>query len=153
MAHAGQLRALSLFDVPGDLGPIQELPMTITRRSWTGVTLGIALALVVAPSTAQDPGNIAEMTKRYANEGVAAYQKGDYATAADKLERANNLLPAPTVGLWLARSLDKGLRIKPSSSGSWRTSPSITRRRSRLTPKSCAGNESPAASRARGDTD
>ncbi len=40
-------------------------------------------------------------------EGVNAYQKGDYATAHDKLERAYLLVKAPSLGLWSARALQK----------------------------------------------
>jgi hypothetical protein len=39
--------------------------------------------------------------------GVNAYQGGDYATAHDKLERAYQLLKAPSLGLWSARALQK----------------------------------------------
>jgi hypothetical protein len=40
-------------------------------------------------------------------EGVEAYQAGNYVVAADKLERAYQLLKAPTLGLWSARALEK----------------------------------------------
>ena len=39
--------------------------------------------------------------------GVEAYQKGDYATASTKLEKAYAALQAPSLGLWSARALVK----------------------------------------------
>jgi hypothetical protein len=42
---------------------------------------------------------------------VQAFQGGDYATAVDKLGRAYQALKAPTLGLWLARSLAKSGKL------------------------------------------
>jgi hypothetical protein len=39
--------------------------------------------------------------------GVAAYERGDFAPAADKLGRAFKILNAPSLGLWSARALVK----------------------------------------------
>jgi hypothetical protein len=39
--------------------------------------------------------------------GVSAYQAGDYETAHDKLEKAYQVLKAPSLGLWSARALAK----------------------------------------------
>jgi hypothetical protein len=39
--------------------------------------------------------------------GVEAYQKGDYPRANEQLSQAYELLPAPTLALWSARTLDK----------------------------------------------
>ncbi|HWA77980.1 MAG TPA: hypothetical protein VG937_36850 [Polyangiaceae bacterium] len=39
--------------------------------------------------------------------GVEAYQKGDYQRANTQLAQAYELLPAPTLALWSARTLDK----------------------------------------------
>ena len=40
-------------------------------------------------------------------EGVAAFQKGDFQTAAQKLDLAFKVVKVPTIGLWSARSLVK----------------------------------------------
>jgi len=40
-------------------------------------------------------------------QGVEAFQKGDYRTASDKLERAYQVVRAPSLGLWSARALVK----------------------------------------------
>jgi hypothetical protein len=39
--------------------------------------------------------------------GVAAFERGDFQAAADKLERAFKILEAPSLGLWSARALVK----------------------------------------------
>jgi hypothetical protein len=40
-------------------------------------------------------------------EGVEAYQAGNYVVATDKLERAYQLLRAPSLGIWSGRALEK----------------------------------------------
>jgi hypothetical protein len=42
-----------------------------------------------------------------ATEGVEALHRGELPTAVDKLERAYQVLQAPSIGLWLARALAK----------------------------------------------
>jgi hypothetical protein len=45
--------------------------------------------------------------RRLGNAGVEAFQANDFATAHDRLEGAYALLPAPSLGLWSARTLVK----------------------------------------------
>ena len=48
-------------------------------------------------------------------EGVTAYQKGDYKVAHERLERAYEVLKAPSLGLWSARALEKvGMLVEAS---------------------------------------
>lgn len=49
------------------------------------------------------------------NEGIDAYDRGDDATAIDKLERAYRVVPIPTLGLWLARALARSGRLVEAS--------------------------------------
>lgn len=49
------------------------------------------------------------------NEGVKAYQQGDYAKAKERLERAYSVVRAPTLALWLGRTLvQQGLLVEAS---------------------------------------
>lgn len=51
--------------------------------------------------------------RKLAEDGVAALQNGDAATAVQKLEKAHNMLKAPSVALWSARALAKrGLLVE-----------------------------------------
>ena len=62
------------------------------------------IAGTITPSTA---------ARKLAEDGVAALQNGDAATAVQKLEKAHNMLKAPSVALWSARALAKrGLLIE-----------------------------------------
>jgi len=49
--------------------------------------------------------------RTFANEGLTAYRRGDYATALAKFEQAEKIVTAPTIGLHHARCLDKLGRI------------------------------------------
>lgn len=46
-----------------------------------------------------------------ATEGINALEKGRSAEALDKLERAYQLAPIPTIGLWSARALEKAGKL------------------------------------------
>lgn len=50
-----------------------------------------------------------------AQQGVAAYEAGDFATATEKLERAYQVMSMPTIALWSARALTKGGRLLRAS--------------------------------------
>ena len=72
--------------------------------------LGLAL-LLATPSLserawAQQHPSAADRTtaRRLGNEGVIALKNGEYDTAADRLERANDLVPAPSFLVLLARA-------------------------------------------------
>lgn len=70
--------------------------------------LSLVGALVVTEVRAETSDPVVRTAARelgYA--GVEAYQKGDYGTAHDKLERAYRLMPVPTLALWSARTLVK----------------------------------------------
>lgn len=42
-----------------------------------------------------------------ADEGLSAFQRGDYQAAFEKFDKAEKLVPAPTIAIQIARSLDK----------------------------------------------
>lgn len=48
-------------------------------------------------------------------EGVEAYEAGDYHQAMERLERAFELLPLPSLALWSARALEKNGRLLEAS--------------------------------------
>lgn len=73
----------------------------------------VSVVLVVAglwPALAQAEG-VDDATRRAARTlavtGVEAYEARDYATASEKLEKAYQVLKAPSLGLWSARALVK----------------------------------------------
>lgn len=49
--------------------------------------------------------------RQLGTDGVKAYQAGDYDLAIERLERAFKVLPAPSLGLWSARALEKGGKL------------------------------------------
>jgi hypothetical protein len=59
-----------------------------------------------APALAQDESTRAA-ARTLGTEGVEAFQEGRYSEAVDKLERAFNVVRAPSIGLWSARALVK----------------------------------------------
>ena len=71
-----------------------------SARWWWGLVL--ASVTLVAPAAAQDDAS-RSAARRMATTGVEAYQRDDYATAVDKLERAYQVLRVPSIGLWLAQ--------------------------------------------------
>ena len=72
--------------------------------------LGLALLLAATGSPAgawaQPQPSAADRTtaRRLGNEGVVALKNGDYDTAADRFERANDLVNAPSFLVLLARA-------------------------------------------------
>lgn len=48
-------------------------------------------------------------------EGIDAFQRGDFALALDKLDRAYRVLKVPTLGLWSARALAKQSKLVEAS--------------------------------------
>lgn len=65
-----------------------------------------ALLAIPFPAHAVDSSTRAA-ARDLGNEGVQAYQGGDYQTATDRLERAYDVLRAPSLALWSARALEK----------------------------------------------
>jgi uncharacterized protein HemY len=43
--------------------------------------------------------------RKLGDAGVSAYRAGDYESASEKLEKAYELMPVPSLGLWSARAL------------------------------------------------
>lgn len=71
--------------------------------------LGLALLLAAPsfpePAWAQQPSAADRTTaRRLGNEGVVALKNGEFDTAADRFERANDLVPAPSFLVLLARA-------------------------------------------------
>lgn len=72
--------------------------------------LGLALLLAATslpqPAWAEQQPSAADRTtaRRLGNEGVIALKKGEFDTAADRFERANDLVPAPSFLVLLARA-------------------------------------------------
>lgn len=76
---------------------------------WRGTT-GCVLVLMLsstAPAFAQVDDATRAAARTLGSAGVAAYQKNDFKGASDKLERAYQVLQAPSLGLWSARALVK----------------------------------------------
>lgn len=66
-----------------------------------------ALSVVLAAATARaDYDQVAkDVARRYAEEGIALHDRGDYAAAVQRFTKAYRVLAVPTVGIRLARSL------------------------------------------------
>jgi len=72
-----------------------------------------ALLLGTAGAHAEEDAATRSAARKLAEDGVAALQNGDAATAVQKLEKAHNMLKAPSVALWSARALVKrGLLVE-----------------------------------------
>jgi hypothetical protein len=56
---------------------------------------------------AEDDAATRQAARKLAEDGVAALQNGDAATAVQKLEKAQQMLKAPSIALWSARALRK----------------------------------------------
>jgi hypothetical protein len=77
---------------------------------------GSAVWLAVGLANAQTPDDATRGAARtMGDDGVSAYQAGDYALAHEKLEKAYRLLKAPSLGVWSARALVKLGRLVEAS--------------------------------------
>jgi hypothetical protein len=74
--------------------------------SRVALVVSIAIGIHSRLASATDDGTRAA-ARVLGNTGVEAYQRGDFATANDKLDRAYHVLQAPSLGLWSARALVK----------------------------------------------
>lgn len=79
-----------------------------------GALLGPAAALLVPSAAGAQPPPAAPSAdeararaRSLANEGLRAFKSGDYVTALARFEQAEALVPAPTIALQRARSLEK----------------------------------------------
>jgi hypothetical protein len=77
-----------------------------TSRGWT-VALAAALLLAATSAHAEEDAANRAAARKLAEDGVAALQNGDSATAVQKLEKAHQMLAVPSVALWSARALAK----------------------------------------------
>jgi hypothetical protein len=89
------------------------------RRSIARAALALALASsVLAPAAARAdaPDAVTRGTARKLGaEGLTLYDKGRYAEALEKFRLANQLVPAPTLGVRVARCLEKLGRLVEAS--------------------------------------
>lgn len=86
--------------------------MLASSRLWRSVSLSLALSLASAVAAAEDAAT-RQAARKLAEDGVAALQSGDTATALQKLEKAHQMLKVPSVALWSARALSKkGLLVE-----------------------------------------
>lgn len=70
--------------------------------------LGVLLtALAWTTSASADYGEVRAAARATGYEGIDAFERGDFADAADKLGRAFDVVKVPTLGLWHARALVK----------------------------------------------
>jgi hypothetical protein len=79
----------------------------LVRTRWALSLLLAAAVLQTATAQAQDDAANRAAARKLAEDGVAALQNGDPATAVQKLEKAHQMLAVPTVTLWSARALVK----------------------------------------------
>lgn len=78
----------------------------LVLRWLLGVLFAAALCIVTSPAAAQAPDFQARSAARKLGaEGLKLYQQKDYAGALDKFDRANTLVPAPTLAIRAARCL------------------------------------------------
>jgi hypothetical protein len=75
----------------------------------------LALALATPAWGAEPDPSTRAAARKIATDGVAALQQGNAELASQKLEKAFELLPAPSIALWSARALVKrGLLVEAS---------------------------------------
>src|SRR5258708_235900 len=68
----------------------------------------VSALLVTSSAHAQDlDATTRSAARALGYAGVEAFQKGDYATASDKLDRAFKTFQMPSLGLWSARAREK----------------------------------------------
>lgn len=87
----------------------RSLPLARPRRAHAPIAAALALALAPAVAWAEAPLDAAAVSaaRSLAQEGVALFDRGDYAGAQEKLVRADELVHLPTTGLMVARTLEK----------------------------------------------
>ncbi len=81
--------------------------ITALFRVFSGTILVICIKVTSATAAGNDPRDEA---RALGYDGIHAYYDGDYKTAVDKLHQAFETLEVPTLGLWLARSLEQSGR-------------------------------------------
>lgn len=73
--------------------------------------LGLLLLVAATPAYADSDDATRRAARSLGNSGVEAYEAGDYAKAAEKLDKAFRALQAPSLGLWSARAFVKVNRL------------------------------------------
>lgn len=71
-----------------------------------------AAAQALPLETVDDADSPKRRARRLAQEGAEAYESGDYGTAFEKLEKAETLVPVPTIGIEVARTLVELKRLR-----------------------------------------
>jgi Tfp pilus assembly protein PilF len=85
----------------------------MTRRRSAWFVLGIAIALGSAERALAQPvdeGSLAA-ARALGREGLDALDKKDFATALDRLQRAYQVVKAPSLAPWSARALEKNGKL------------------------------------------
>jgi hypothetical protein len=86
------------------------------RLLTTCLLLGLTLTTGVAAQDVDEATLASARTLGY--EGVEHFQRGDYSGAAERLDRAYQVVRAPSLGLWSARALVKVGRLVEASARS-----------------------------------
>ncbi|HEY4158370.1 MAG TPA: hypothetical protein VGM29_09740 [Polyangiaceae bacterium] len=75
---------------------------------WTAIAIWGVLLGAPALARGQQADDVSRSAARaIGTAGVEAFQRGDYATASEKLDKAYQVLKVPSLGLWSARSRAK----------------------------------------------
>ena len=82
------------------------------RWTWSIV---VGALLMGSLARAQSPEAERRIARQLGEEGIAQYDDGNYAEAAERLDRAYDVVRVPTLGLWLARALEKSGRLVEAS--------------------------------------
>ncbi|WP_437876713.1 tetratricopeptide repeat protein [Sorangium sp. So ce513] len=89
--------------------------MNARSRALGTALIALALALATPARAADvDPATV-NAARALAEEGLAHYDRGEYEAALDKLGRADELIQAPTIGLYAARCLERLGRLIEAS--------------------------------------
>jgi hypothetical protein len=77
--------------------------------------LAASLCMAFPAAAQQDDPAMRSAGRKLALDGIALFQQGKAPEASEKLEKAYQLLPVPSVALWSARALEKrGLLVEAS---------------------------------------
>ena len=68
------------------------------------VAVCAAVLLAASGALAEPAETSARAARQLGNEGIELYERGDYAGALDRLQRAYRVVKVPTLGLWSARA-------------------------------------------------
>jgi len=85
-------------------------------RKLKTTVVGLALCLLAGPALGQEASETERNAARQlGEEGIALYEQGNHAAAAEKLDRAYAILQVQTLGLWSARALAKTGKLVEAS--------------------------------------